>query len=175
VDHDPKEIEVGFFKRLKSNVQDLERAREVVTQPGFADMVRSGQDAYAEMQSGGEMGQLVADAQRTAALATSGVPTPATLVSVERVARPQSGIGPGGAPPGFGPAGAAPTLGVSAALPPRAKIDVKVHPQGEPAYAASFTQSLSEQVLTALRPGATITVRVDPGDPSSMMLWGMPG
>jgi hypothetical protein len=164
---------MGLFKRLKADRDRLKEAREVFNQPGFGDMVRSGWEAAAKMQSPGAMQHLVEEAQRAAALASSGVPTPATVRAVERVAPEPAKVGTGSAPPGFGPAGDAPTFDLSAVSPPEVKVDVEVHPPGQQPYEASFTQAVPEQGIAALAPGATITVKIDPSDPSSMLLWGL--
>ena len=141
-------------------------------QPGFADMIRQGQAMAKQMQSSGQMQELMAYAQRASTLATSGVATPATVKSIEMLAAPESA--PGGVPPGFGPAGEAPSAMPSMTMPQQAKVTVEVRPDGKPAYEATFTQSVPEQAKGMLAPGSSITVRVDPNDPSSMMWWGGP-
>jgi hypothetical protein len=161
---------MGFFDRLKADKQSIDQAREVMSQPGFADMVRQGQEAAAQMQASGQMQHLMADAQRASTLVTSGVSTTATVKSVERIAGAPSGGG--SAVPGWGPAGEAPSPAVNAMMPTEMKITVEVQPEGKAAYEGSFTQALPEQLGSSIAPGTRIIVRVDPNDPSSMMWWG---
>jgi hypothetical protein len=50
---------------------------------------------------------------------------------------------------------------------------VDVRPAGSVPYPASFTQFMHVQSMGSWAfPGALVNVRVDPDDPSSMMLWG---
>jgi hypothetical protein len=52
-------------------------------------------------------------------------------------------------------------------------FDVEVRPEAGPSYPASFTQFMHVQSMgTWAYQGALVSVRVDPQDPSSMMLWG---
>lgn len=163
---------MGFFSRLRSTKQGVDQAQELMSQPGFADMVRQGQEMAAQMQSSGQMQELMHDSQLAMRLSTSGVAMPATIRAVERIEGGPTDIGAGGAPPGWGPAGEAPASGFQAAIPPESKVTVEVQPPGRPAYEGSFTQMLPDQLLPSLTPGAKITVRVDPNDPSAMMMWG---
>jgi len=157
---------MGFFSRLKQDARSIEQARDVMAQPGFADMVSQAQEAYAGLQGGG-MQAMMAQAQRASTLATSGIDTPATIRGVET----STGAPAGGSIPGFGPAGDAPTPGMTA-YTAETKLDVEVHPQGKPTYEASFTQTLPPQITQTLQPGMSIVVRVDPNDPMSMLYWG---
>jgi hypothetical protein len=161
---------MGFFRRLRAERQSIEQAREIMSEPGFADMVRSGQEAYATLQTSGGMEHMLEDAQRAATLASSGVTTPAIVKALAVAASPSLGS----APPGFGPAGEAPSPMMAPGFATQTKVDVEVRPDGGTPYAASFTQSLPQQVISMLRPGMIITVRVDPSDPSSMLFWGLP-
>ena len=53
------------------------------------------------------------------------------------------------------------------------QFDVEVRPAGGAAYPASFTQFMHVQSMGSwVSEGAGVKVRVDPQDPSSMMLWG---
>lgn len=163
---------MGFFSRLKAERQSVQAAQEIMSQPGFAEMMRSGQEAAAQMRQPGRMEEMMAYAQRAQVIAASGVQTPATIRSVERP-EPAAEIAPGGAPQGFGPAGPAPTYAVGG-LGDEVTINVEVQPAGKPAYEASFKQTVSDQILPMLTPGSRITVRVDPNDPNSMLYWGGP-
>ena len=163
---------MGLFDDLNRDRKAIDQAQELMKQPGFADMVRQSQEMAKQMQSSGQMQELMAYAQRASTLATSGVATPATVKSMEVLAAPEAPSG--GAPPGFGPAGEAPSPMPSMSMPAQAKVTVEVRPDGKPAYEATFTQSVPEQAKGMLAPGSEITVRVDPNDPNSMMWWGGP-
>ena len=164
---------MGFFSRLRSTKSGIDASVELAKQPGFADMIRQGQEAYAQMATSGELQELMADGQLASRLATSGIPMPATVRSVEKVESKPTAASPGEAPPGWGPVGEAPAqAGFHFQLPSETKVNVEVQPPGKPAYEASFTQALPEQYVATLAPGTTITVRVDPSDPSAMLLWG---
>ena len=53
------------------------------------------------------------------------------------------------------------------------QFDVEVSPAGNTPYPASFTQFMHVASMSSwVSEGARVKVRVDPQDPSSMMLWG---
>lgn len=56
------------------------------------------------------------------------------------------------------------------------EVDVDVAPEGGEPYSASFTQYMHEGSMGSwATEGADVKVRVDPDDPSSMILWGGAG
>lgn len=106
-----------------------------------------GAQASAMMQSG-EMGKMQAYAARSARLFQVGVEMPATLQEIQL----------GQANPMLG--------GVPA------QIRVSVEPPGGTAYDVSTEQSLAQHMADGLVAGAHVTVKVDPADPQSLMIWG---
>jgi hypothetical protein len=53
---------------------------------------------------------------------------------------------------------------------PQVQIDLLVTMDGEPSYEASVTQVISRLAVAAFQPGATVPVRVDPRDPSQLII-----
>jgi hypothetical protein len=53
---------------------------------------------------------------------------------------------------------------------PKVQIDLMVATDGAPAYAASVTQVISRLAVANFQPGATVPVRVDPGDPQQLII-----
>ncbi len=175
---------MGFFDRFRADKQAIEAAQQAMGQPGFAEMVQAVQQQAAQMQQPGRMQEMMEQAQRAQVIATSGVQTPATIRSIERAgdtgeapaagsAAPPPGFG--APPPGFGPAGQAPSPQMPG-IPFVAEMRfvVEVQPASGAPYEATFNQELTQQVAEMLAPGSKIMVRVDPGDPSSMLFWGGP-
>jgi hypothetical protein len=103
--------------------------------------------ANAAMAPGAMQGAQAAS-MRMIALTTNGVECPATL----RAFTP-------GAP---SPMGAAPT-----------RLDLTVEPAGGAPYDVSVEQVFAESMLQGFAPGQRVTVKVDPADPQSVMLWGV--
>jgi hypothetical protein len=54
------------------------------------------------------------------------------------------------------------------------KMDIEVHPEGGAPYSASITQQLIEQSADHYKQniGGEIKVKIDPGNPQNMLLWG---
>ena len=52
------------------------------------------------------------------------------------------------------------------------EFDVEVRPEGGSPYRATFAQFMPAGSENNLSEGRTITVRVDPDDPNSMLYWG---
>jgi hypothetical protein len=56
------------------------------------------------------------------------------------------------------------------------RIEVTVEPAGGAPYQASFTQFMHVQTMGSwATPGARVTVKADPQDPQSLILWGGAG
>jgi hypothetical protein len=47
-----------------------------------------------------------------------------------------------------------------------------VHPAGGDDYKVSTSQSMHEQTMQGVAEGARVTVKVDPDDPQSLLVWG---
>ncbi len=52
------------------------------------------------------------------------------------------------------------------------QFEVEVQPAGGAPYANTFTQFMMDGSISGVEAGSTITVRVDPDDPTSMIFWG---
>src|SRR5437660_10559551 len=55
------------------------------------------------------------------------------------------------------------------------EFDLTVHPDGREAYEVHVSQSMHEATLQGVNEGANITVKVDPEDPQSLLVWGAAG
>ena len=51
-------------------------------------------------------------------------------------------------------------------------FDLTVHPDGGADYAVHVSQSLHDATLQGITTGGKITVKVDPDDPQSLLVWG---
>ena len=52
------------------------------------------------------------------------------------------------------------------------QFEVEVQPGGGAAYTTTFSQFMVAGSISGVEAGSTITVRVDPDDPNSMLFWG---
>lgn len=100
------------------------------------------------MTQGGGMAPLQAYAARSARLYQAGVDTPGVLRGVQ-LGQPS------------------PLLG---GMP--AQLQLTVEPQGGAPYDVHTDQVVTAQLADLLVPGTRLTVRVDPGDPNNLMIWG---
>lgn len=98
-----------------------------------------------------------------------GMPTEQDLANVNKVTRlNQVGVDQPAVVNGMRPTGRTDVGGGQ-----EYQFDVEVRPGAAPPYAASFTQFMHVASMSSwVSEGAAVTVRVDPEDPSSMMLWG---
>jgi hypothetical protein len=55
------------------------------------------------------------------------------------------------------------------------EFDLTVHPEGGEDYQVHVSQSLHDVTLQGVEDGAKITVKVDPEDPQSLLVWGAAG
>lgn len=53
---------------------------------------------------------------------------------------------------------------------PQIQMELSVVVPGQEAYDVTHTQVLAHSALGSMQPGATVAVRVDPNDPSSLMI-----
>jgi hypothetical protein len=54
-------------------------------------------------------------------------------------------------------------------------FDLTVHPAGGSDYKVATSQSMHEVTLKGIAEGGTVTVKVDPDDPQSLLVWGATG
>lgn len=52
------------------------------------------------------------------------------------------------------------------------EFEVEVQPAGGAPYTTTFTQFMVDASMSTVSEGGQITVRVDPDDPNSMLVWG---
>ena len=52
------------------------------------------------------------------------------------------------------------------------EFELTVHPVGGTDYQASVSQSMHEATLQGVAEGGNVTVKVDPDNPQSLMVWG---
>ncbi len=55
------------------------------------------------------------------------------------------------------------------------EFDLTVQPDGGESYQAHVSQSLHDATLQGIAEGGKITVKVDPDDPQSLLVWGAAG
>jgi hypothetical protein len=55
------------------------------------------------------------------------------------------------------------------------EFELTVHPDGGEHYQVHVSQSLHEATLQDIADGGEITVKVDPADPQSLLVWGAAG
>ena len=54
-------------------------------------------------------------------------------------------------------------------------FELTVHPAGGDDYKVATSQSMHEQTLKGVEPGAKVQVKVDADDPQSLLVWGAAG
>jgi len=54
-------------------------------------------------------------------------------------------------------------------------FELTVHPSGGEDYSVSTSQSMHDATLEGIAEGGDVTVKVDPDDPQSLMVWGAAG
>lgn len=150
---------MGFFKKNRELMHevhhDVDIANDQVAQIR-ANMAANGYDVdqtVAQIQGGMQSGaatDLLAMSQRAAQLMNTGIEMPATVNTI--VIGQQNMMTGAGAPV---------TLGVT------------VSPPAAVPYQAAAQQVLSLEVVNQLHEGASITVKVAPDDPQSLMFWGL--
>lgn len=151
---------MGLFRSKKDKdaladvFQEVKRAQSLAAQSttqveqqmgmSVADM----QARATAMTQGDGMASLQAYAARSARLSQAGVDTPAVLRGVQ--------LGP-----------PSPWLGGTPA-----QLQVTVEPPGRASYDVHTDQVVTAQLADLLVPGTRLTVRVDPDDPNSLLIWG---
>lgn len=119
---------------------------------GFMDRMKDAASQASKatgMGTGMGMGDQVAYRDRMMKLNSEGVDTPATVTSVTET---------GNSDPGGGK---------------EIEFGVEVRPSSGAPYTTSFKQFMMSGTYDGVAAGTTITLRVDPDDPNSMMFWSM--
>jgi hypothetical protein len=123
---------------------------------GFMDRMKGAQEQAAEAMKGmsGSIGQMAhpgsvaAERDKIMKIGKVGVETPATIDSMAATGSTQ-GLGD-----------------------PEYEFEVTVNPVGGEAYKVTLRQFLAKQVADQYKVGPA-TVKVDPDDPNSILLWGV--
>lgn len=123
---------------------------------GLFDKIKGAQDQAAEAMKGmpgsmaqmGNPGELAAERDKIMKLGSVGVETPATI----------NAMTPTGETQGLGD--------------PEYEFQVTVNPVGGEPYQATTKQFIAQQVLASYQPGPA-TVKVDPDNPQSFLIWGV--
>jgi hypothetical protein len=123
---------------------------------GFLDRMKGAQEQAAEAMKGmgGSIGQMAnpgavaAERDKIMKLGQVGVETPATIDSMAATGKTQ-GLGD-----------------------PEYEFEITVNPVGGEAYKVTLQQFLAKQVADQYKVGPA-TVKVDPDDPNSILLWGV--
>jgi hypothetical protein len=121
---------------------------------GFMDKFKDAaagaqQAAQAGMPGGDAVGGQLEARDRAMKLNQSGVDTPATVTALRETGNTDIGGGK------------------------EIEFTVEVQPEGGSAYTTTFNQYMIDSVMGQVSEGSGITVRVDPGDPNTMMFWGL--
>jgi hypothetical protein len=139
----------GRFGEINEAVaQTMALAQQAMATSGVDPAAAGGLAAQAGALAPSDMAAMMAYRDRSARLSRDGVEMPATIASV--------------------------TLGEHSALlgGRAAQLGLTVQPPGGAPYAVSTDQVFLDGVAQQLAPGGRITVKVDPNDPQSVMIWG---
>jgi hypothetical protein len=126
---------------------------------GMKDMQQQAQDAMAQQQGmgkqagmggmgGGDMAAQAAYAQTAQKLYASGIEAPGVVHSIRPTGQTDMGGGQ------------------------QTEFDVSIRPEGGEPYQTTISQSMLPAQLEELSEGATITVRYDPGSPTTALIYG---
>jgi hypothetical protein len=133
---------MGFFKDIK-NLQDTARELTPPEHRGIRGGFRAMRDGVA--QANEMMGQIASDGQTAQYLMQSGRVGTATVTAVRQT-------------------------GTFINNNPECELDLQVSVDGGEAYAVTHRQVLAMVALPGFQPGASVPVRVDPNDPSSLII-----
>ena len=133
---------MGFFKDLRT-VQ--KQAKEMTPQEyrGMGGLMRMSKDGMA--QTSDAMGQMQADAQKAQHLATNGRSGTATITALRQT-------------------------GMFVNENPQVEMDLEVNVEGMAPYSATHRQVVAMMAAPQFQPGATVPVKVDPADPTSLIV-----
>ena len=133
---------MGLFKDMH-NLQ--KQAKEMVPPEyrGVRGGIRQMKDGVA--QANQVLGSIQADAQQSQHLMTNGRQGTATIMSVRQT-------------------------GMFVNENPQVELSLQVTVEGLPAYAATVRQVIAQIAIPSYQPGSTVPVRVDPHDPSSVIV-----
>ena len=133
---------MGFFKDLRS----VQKQAEEMTPPehrGMGGLMRMSKDGMAQMSQ--TMGQMQADAQKAQHLSVNGRAGLATITSLRQT-------------------------GTFVNENPEVEMDLQVNVEGMAPYSATHRQVVAMMAAPQFQPGATVPVKVDPADPTSLIV-----
>ena len=133
---------MGFFKDLR-NVQKQGKDMTPPEYRGMGGMMRMSKDGMAQMSS--TMGQMQADAQKAQHLSVNGRPGTATITAVRQT-------------------------GLFVNENPEVEMDLQVSVDGMQPYPATHRQVVAMIAAPQFQPGSTVPVKVDPAEPTSLIV-----
>ena len=133
---------MGFFKDLR-NVQ--KQAKEMTPQEyrGMGGLMRMSKDGMSQMSQ--TMGQMQADAQKAQHLSVNGRAGTATITALRQT-------------------------GTFVNENPEVEMDLQVTVDGMAPYSATHRQVIAMIAAPQFQPGATVPVKVDPLEPTSLIV-----
>ena len=133
---------MGFFKDLR-NVQKQATAMTPPEHRGMGGLMRMSKDGMAQMSS--TMDQMQADAQKSQHLAVNGRTGTATITALRQT-------------------------GTFVNENPEVEMDLQVTVEGMTPYPATHRQVIAMIAAPQFQPGATVPVKVDPAEPTSLIV-----
>jgi hypothetical protein len=133
---------MGFFKDLKQ-LQDTAREMTPPEHRGITGGFRAMKDGVA--QANQVLGQMSADGQKAQYLMASGTVGQATITAIRQT-------------------------GTMVNYNPECDLDLQVTVNGSTPYPVTHRQVIAQVALPSFQPGATVSVRVDPSDPQSLIV-----
>jgi hypothetical protein len=133
---------MGFLK----DIRNLQKQAEAMTPPehrGITGGFRAMRDGVA--QANGMLANMQAEGQKAQHLMANGRPASATITAIR-------------------------DTGMTINDNPTVELDLAVAVDGAEPYAVTHRQTISRIAIASFQPGATVPVRVDPADRSSLMI-----
>jgi hypothetical protein len=141
-----KQLREGVLSEFERDMHLAQQLQQQAMASGLVDPKVASQ-VMAGAGQPGAVQEMQAYGARVARLYQVGVETPAALRSIEMY---QNALAPGSA---------------------SARLELTVEPSGGAAYEVSTDQVMAPSMAEGLVPGQHVTVKVDPNDPQSLMIW----
>ncbi len=133
---------MGFFKDLKQ-LQDTAREMTPPEHRGMMGGFRAMKDGVATANQ--TLGQMAADSQKAQHLMAAGHPGQATISAIRQT-------------------------GTMINYNPECDLDLQVTVNGSAPYPVRHRQVIAQVALASFQPGTTVSVRVDPANPQSLIV-----
>jgi hypothetical protein len=133
---------MGFLK----DIRNLQKQAQAMTPPehrGMTGGLRQMREGVAEASA--MLGTVQADVVKAQHLATNGRPGSATITAIR-------------------------DTGITINDNPTVELDLSVSLDGGEPYAVTHRQTISRIAIASFQPGATVPVRIDPADRTSLMI-----